>query len=81
MIEGPEWFAPKRHGFGAGWPIAWQGWALLAGYIALSIAASLLLEEKPAALAVAMVVTTALLIWIAWKTTRGGWRWRWGRKD
>lgn len=81
MIEGPEWFAPKRHGFGAGWPIAWQGWALLAGYIALSIAASLLLEEKPAALAVALVVTTALLIWIAWKTTRGGWRWRWGRKD
>ncbi|MEY4953243.1 MAG: hypothetical protein RL299_1667, partial [Pseudomonadota bacterium] len=25
------WFAPKRLGYGSGWPIAWQGWAMMAG--------------------------------------------------
>lgn len=29
------WFAPKRYGYGSGLPIAWQGWALLAGLIVL----------------------------------------------
>ena len=31
--EDGAWFAPKRYGFGAGLPIAWQGWALLLGTI------------------------------------------------
>ena len=41
------WFAPKRFGYGAGLPIAWQGWALLAGYIAVMLAPTPLLEWDP----------------------------------
>ncbi len=29
------WFTPKRYGYGAGLPVAWQGWALLAGVVGL----------------------------------------------
>ena len=28
------WFAPRRHGIGSNWPVAWQGWASLALYLA-----------------------------------------------
>ena len=27
MKDDKPWFAPKRFGYGAGLPIAWQGWA------------------------------------------------------
>ena len=33
MSEG-DWFAPKRFGYGAGLPIAWQGWVVMAAYFA-----------------------------------------------
>ena len=29
------WFTPRRYGLGVGAPIAWQGWALLGGYLAV----------------------------------------------
>ncbi|WP_243403462.1 MULTISPECIES: hypothetical protein [Bacteria] len=34
------WFAPKRFGYGAGLPIAWQGWAVLVAYLAVVIGVS-----------------------------------------
>ena len=34
------WFAPKRYGYGSGLPIAWQGWALMIGYVLVVIAAA-----------------------------------------
>jgi hypothetical protein len=34
MSDG-DWFAPKRFGYGAGPPIAWQGWALILGFCAI----------------------------------------------
>ena len=37
MSDGPEWFAPKRYGYGAGLPITWQGWALTVVFLAVSI--------------------------------------------
>lgn len=81
MSEGPLWFAPKRYGYGAGIPIAWQGWALLAGFIVFVAGAVLLLGDRPAALIAAVVPAMLMLILIAARTTRGGWRWRWGKKD
>ena len=45
--DGPEWFAPKRYGFGAGLPIAWQGWAVTIGFIAISTALALLFAIRP----------------------------------
>lgn len=81
MSKDHEWFAPKRFGFGAGLPIAWQGWALLGGYfLTLTGCIALLGEHDTATLAV-MLPLTALLILVSWRTTRGGWRWRWGEED
>jgi hypothetical protein len=81
MTEGPEWFAPKRYGYGAGLPIAWQGWALTIGFIAITVAAAVLLAKRPL---VSLALLTPLLLLftlICARTTKGGWRWRWGRRD
>ncbi len=77
----PEWFAPKRYGLGAGWPIAWQGWAVLAAFLLVVGAAFWLFGPvNPLALTIVLPAVMAVLI-IAARTTRGGWRWRWGRRD
>jgi hypothetical protein len=79
------WFAPKRFGYGAGLPIAWQGWALLAGYIAVMLAPTPLLEWDPilgtGIAAAVWIVATALVLVVAKRKTRGGWRWRIGECD
>jgi hypothetical protein len=81
---GKPWFAPKRYGYGAGMPIAWQGWMVMLGFIAAVIlvvtVTPLLL---PTALAAVMticanIVLIALVAGIARAKTAGGWRWRWG---
>ena len=78
MSDG-DWFAPKRFGYGAGLPIAWQGWALMLGFTAALLIAGLLLAPRhPALFAVLAVVMTIPLIAISAQHTRGGWRWRWG---
>ena len=73
-----NWFAPKRYGLGAGLPIAWQGWAVLALF-ALVVGAAFVLfgPDDSKALAIVIPAVLALLIVTA-RTTRGGWRWRWG---
>ena len=81
MSDGPEWFAPKRYGYGAGLPIAWQGWALIAAFMAIMVAAGVLLEGKPLAQAAVVIPALLMLLLIAARTTRGGWRWRWGKDD
>jgi hypothetical protein len=81
MSERPEWFAPKRYGYGAGLPIAWQGWLLLAVYLALVGAVILFLGAWPVAAAGLIVVLSLALMLISSRTTRGGWRWRWGGRD
>jgi hypothetical protein len=81
MTDGPEWFAPKRYGYGSGLPIAWQGWVLLIVYLALVVGSGLLLERWPALVGATIVGLTALLMLIAARTTKGGWRWRWGKRD
>ncbi|RDC58875.1 hypothetical protein HME9302_02548 [Alteripontixanthobacter maritimus] len=85
FFEEGDWFAPKRFGYGAGMPIAWQGWVLLGGFIALAIGAGLLAEYIPdigpvIALAVLIPATIVFLV-IAARRTRGGWRWRWGLRN
>lgn len=80
--NGRDWFAARRYGYGAGLPIARQGWALLAGYLALMLPATLLVtrQQPDARLAgiALMVLATTAFVTIAARTTRGGWRWRWG---
>jgi hypothetical protein len=81
MSEGPEWFAPKRYGYGTGIPIAWQGWAVLIGFIILVIAIAKLLHGRPVQIIAALIPLSLAFVVICARTTRGGWRWRWGDKD
>lgn len=76
------WFAPKRYGYGTGLPIAWQGWALLIGFLAaiLILAATLAPRHPVIFIPVALVLTTAFTL-VAGQRTRGGWHWRWGGED
>ena len=81
MSNGPEWFSQKRYGYGAGLPIAWQGWVLTIGYVAVILLTSFLIPLS-LSLYLALVFTlTGLYLLIVSKTTRGGWRWRKGEKD
>lgn len=81
VSDGPEWFAPKRYGLGSGRPISWQGWALLIGFMAVVIGAGAGFGDRPLA-ALAIIIPAAIgLILVAARTTRGGWRWRWGNRD
>ena len=74
-----DWFAPKRFGYGAGLPIAWQGWAVLLGFTAVVATTGLLLApHHPALFAALVVLFTIPLIIVSAQHTRGGWRWRWG---
>ena len=81
MSDGPEWFAPKRYGYGSGLPIAWQGWALTIGFVAIAILLSVRLAERKLELFAALAPFVIAFMFICARTTRGGWRWRWGEED
>jgi hypothetical protein len=76
MTDGSEWFAPKRLGFGSGRPVAWQGWLLLAGYVALMAWATTQFADRPIALFSLGLPATILFLVVAKRTTKGGWQWR-----
>ena len=76
-----DWFAPKRYGYGSGLPIAWQGWAILTGYIALLALAGFLIPYSWIAYAAFVTIWTAAFILIVARNTKDGWRWRWGEED
>ena len=75
------WFAPKRYGLGAGLPIAWQGWAVLIGAMAIVAAVGIGFADKPLLQAAIIFPLIALLILVTARKTRGGWHWRWGKED
>jgi hypothetical protein len=81
MSDGPEWFAPKRYGYGSGRPITWQGWALTLGFVAIVILLSVRLAGQPLQLFAALAPFLVAFSVICARTTRGGWRWRWGERD
>src|SRR5690348_13713227 len=69
MSNGPEWFAPKRYGYGSGLPISWQGWAVLLGYLAIILILAFELGDRPLQLIAILVPVTAVLIVICARTT------------
>jgi len=81
MSDGPEWFAPKRYGYGSGPPISWQGWAITIGFILVTAALGVAFARKPLVFVAIVIPLMVLFSTIAARTTRGGWRWRWGDKD
>ena len=76
-----EWFAPKRYGFGSSLPIAWQGCIVLLIYVAAVMGAFVMFGERSAATYAIVIVATAILLVVTARTTRGGWRWRWGERE
>ena len=80
MDDRPEWFAAKRYGYGAGLPISWQGWVVTLTFIAIVAVIALVFGDKPLALLGLVIPLSIALMVITAKTTRGGWRWRWGGK-
>lgn len=80
MSEGPDWFAPKRYGLG-GRPSSWQGWAITLAFAGIVIAVSRYFHQRPLVAAATIVPVLILFMIIVAKTTRGGWRWRWGADD
>ena len=79
MSDRPEWFAPHMYGMGTGWPIAWQGWVMSFALIGAVLFAWWLFGEGDLrGLAIIIPAIIAYLV-AAGLTTKGGWRWRWGR--
>jgi hypothetical protein len=76
-----DWFEPKRFGYGAGKPISWQGWAVTIAYLGLVLIAALLIVRSMLVFLAILLPATLAFIIISARTTRGGWRWRWGKKD
>ena len=72
------WFAPKRFGYGAGLPLAWQGWVLLIGHIAAIIACSRWLAHRPGLMTAVTILIAVLPLPLYAAKTRGGWKWRAG---
>ena len=75
---GKYWFKQKKYGYGAGLPIAWQGWVFLGAYlggIALIIA---LVGDRPVWALAEIFALTAVFLYVGRAKTEGGWRWRWG---
>jgi hypothetical protein len=81
VSDGPEWFAPKRYGYGSGLPISWQGWAVTLVFAAAAIGLAVVLKGHRLQLIAALIPLTTVLMVLCARTTRGGWRWRWGDDD
>lgn len=75
------WFPAKRYGWGWGVPNTWQGWLVLAVYSAGLFLSSLLLNPQtyPKSFSIAVVLLSAILIAVCWKTGEPP-RWRWGKE-
>ena len=79
-MMGKPWFRAKRYGIGAGWPIAWRGWAAYGTFAAAMVVAWAGRSPNgplapPALITIAAVVG---LVAVAAARTEGEWRWRWG---
>ncbi len=73
------WFPAKRYGWGWGLPITWQGWLVLAAYVALIWAGAILFppRQELAAFLLYMSVLLICFIGVCWAKGEPP-RWRWG---
>lgn len=82
LFDRKPWFRQKSYGYGAGLPIAWQGWVLMLSYVGAVLGLALLAQEASGARVAGVIALIALLstifLLIVKKRTEGGWKWRWG---
>lgn len=76
------WFAAKRYGWGWGLPRTWQGWVVLAIYLACVALAARMVPpgSQPAAFGASVLLLTCVLVVICWITGEPP-RWRWGERE
>ena len=78
FLDDRPWFRAKNHGYGAGLPIAWQGWAMLVAHLALIAGVTALLRGHPV-VTVTLVILAAIAPMPLYRArTEGGWHWRSG---
>ena len=68
------WFRVKSHGYGAGLPIAWEGWLVLFLYVAAILSSSALISSMTSL--IVLVLLTPLVLYISYVRSDGEWRWR-----
>ena len=81
MSNGPDWFRPKRYGYGAGLPLKWQGWALLLVTLTIIWTVVFWFPNRPWVIVSVGLSVAIVCSLIAAKTPRGGWRWSWGEDE
>ena len=72
------WFRQRRYGLGAGLPIHWKGWLLLALWFAAIMALAATFPAQSGPRFASILAVTSPFVWLCWRKTEGGWRWRWG---
>jgi hypothetical protein len=81
--EGKEiWFPAKKYGYGWGFPITWQGWAVLLLYLLLVTVGSFVLTDSPENIIYFLAYVaflTAILLYVYRKKGEKP-EWRWGDK-
>ncbi len=80
--ERKYWFSAKRYGWGWGIPSSWQGWLVLAAFVALLVVGSLLFppNAKLGAYLAYVTVLCVLLVGTSWLKGEPT-RWRWGNDE
>lgn len=72
------WFPSKFYGWGWGFPVAWQGWVIMIGYLALIFAGIFfLLPERHALFWGLVIALTVIFVAICYAKGEKP-RWRWG---
>jgi hypothetical protein len=74
------WFPAKTYGWGWGPPATWEGWLVLAAFVATVVAISFLVTpgRNMAAFQACIWTAAGALIAICWLTGEPP-RWRWGK--
>ena len=77
-----EWFYAKRYGYGASLPCSWQGWVVVALFLgSMGLNAYFLADEEPILFFAVTAMILPAFIFIIWRTTKGGWKWRMGKDE
>ncbi len=75
----PYWFAAKQYGWGWGLPLRWEGWVVMAVWLAVIVTdAALFAGRSWGIYATVMVAAVGGLIGMCWWKGEPP-RWRWGK--
>jgi hypothetical protein len=80
MARDPKyWFPAKTYGWGWGPPTCWQGWAVVAAFVAVIVPGVLMLppDRYPLGFVALLFLWSGLFTGVCWLTGEPP-RWRWG---